>query len=103
VRLDSPPGPRQVESLEDLSNRLTPVLQWRCREYTFSETRINLDREAQPLGEWGDRLLRTRVGTQHEQLHLQRFQVVCQADGLGLSNGSERGRRFLSRGFAVTY
>jgi hypothetical protein len=58
-----PTGPRQIEILESLADRLTPVLQRCCREYTFDETRIKLDREAKPLGKWGDRLLRTCVGT----------------------------------------
>jgi hypothetical protein len=101
LRLDSPPG--QIEVLERLAERLTPVLQWRCREHPFDKTRINLDRETQPLGERGDRLLRTGVGTRHEQLRPQRFQMVCQAEGLGLPDGSERSRRLLSRGCAVTY
>jgi hypothetical protein len=58
-----PTGPCQIEILERLADRLPPVLQRYCREYTFDETRIKLDWEAKPLGKGGDRLLRTRVGT----------------------------------------
>ena len=57
-----PAGPHQIEILERLADRLTPVLQRCGREDPFGETRIQLDWKAQLPGKWGDRLLRTCVG-----------------------------------------
>ena len=51
---------------------------------------IDFDRKAQPLRQRGDRLLCTGVGTRHEQLRPHRFQIVCEEDGLRLSD-----RRYL--------
>ena len=68
-------------------------------EHALCQTRIGLDREAKPLGKRGNRLL----GTRHEQIHPQCFQVVCQVDGLGLSDGGQWRRRVLPGRFAMTY
>lgn len=94
--------PDQIEILESLLERLAPALQWFCGKDPFGEPRIDLDREAQSLSQRGDRLLRASVGARHERSHAERFQVVRQTDGLGVSDGRERRRRLLTDGFAVT-
>ena len=72
-------------------------------EHALCQTRIGLDREAQPLGKRGNRLLGTDVGTRNEQIHPQWFQVVSQVHGLGLSDGGQWRRRGLPGRFAMTY
>ena len=98
-----PTGPRQIEIHKTLADRLAPLRQRRCGEHALCESGLNLDGEAQPLGEWGDGLLCARMGTRYEQIHPHRLQIVCEADGLCLSDGSERCRGFLPSGLAMTH
>ena len=98
-----PTGPRQIEIHKTLADRLAPLRQRRCGEHALCESGLDLDGEAQPLGEWGDGLLCARMGTRYEQIHPHRLQIVCEADGLCLSDGSERCRGFLPSGLAMTH